>query len=159
MSRVFAFFKHVISTATLACAVAPASSGATDFQAIYLQGIVIATHWQGDSITVTVNATGAAPPAALTRFAIPKHKPTADTDPVIVLGTAKAPSANEKTWSIELASRATLEAWHIAPMNIGETIAVVGYAKSKVNDAKRSTILAEYLIGNGKVTPLRALPR
>ncbi len=159
MRRVPKCLTHVIARMAIACAVTPANCVAVDDQTVYLQGVVIATNWQGSATTVTVKTAATAPPAALTRFAIPKHKPTAAIDPVLVLGTAKAPSANEKMWIIELASQATLEAWRITPMKVGETVAVVGYVNGKVSNAKTPTLLAEYLVGNGTVTPLRALPR
>ena len=97
---------------------------------------------------------GAAPPPALTRFAVPKQ--SANVDTVMILGTAKAPTRKDKVWEIELAPITRMDAWKVVPVKVGEKISVVGYTHS---DEKGEAILrVEFLIGNGKVTPLRSSP-
>ena len=97
---------------------------------------------------------GAAPPAALTRFAVPKQSATVDA--IMILGTAKAPTRKDKVWEIELAPITRMHAWKVSPVKVGEKIAVVGYTHK---DEKGEAILrVEFLIGNGKVTPLRSSP-
>lgn len=122
---------------------------------IYLEGVVKSVKWQNPHAEVVLEVNGAAAPAALTRFTIPKQ--SANVDAVTVLGTAKAPTRKDKVWEIEFAPITRMDAWKVAPIKVGEKIAVVGYT---FKDEKGEAILrVEFLIGNGKVTPLRSSPQ
>ena len=121
---------------------------------IYVEGVVKSVKWQNPHAELTLEVNGAAPPAALTRFAVPKQ--SANVDAVMILGTAKAPMRKDKVWEIELAPMTRMDAWKVAPIKVGEKISVVGYT---FKDEKGEAILrTEFLIGNGKVTPLRSSP-
>ena len=121
---------------------------------IYLEGIVKSVKWQNPHAEFMLEVNGAAPPAALTRFAVPKQ--SANVDAVMILGAAKAPIRKEKAWEIELAPITRMDSWKVAPVKVGEKISVVGYTfKDEKGDA---TLRVEFLIGNGKVTPLRSSP-
>ena len=121
---------------------------------IYLEGIVKSVKWQNPHAEFMLEVNGAAPPAALTRFAVPKQ--SANVDAVMILGAAKAPIRKEKAWEIELAPITRMDSWKVAPVKVGEKISVVGYT---FKDEKGDAILrVEFLIGNGKVTPLRSSP-
>ena len=121
---------------------------------IYVEGVVKSVKWQNPHAEFTLEVNGAAPPAALTRFAVPKQ--SANVDAVMILGTAKAPMRKDKVWEIELAPMTRMDAWKVAPIKVGEKISVVGYT---FKDEKGEAILrTEFLIGNGKVTPLRSSP-
>ena len=121
---------------------------------IYVEGVVKSVKWQNPHAEFTLEVNGAAPPAALTRFAVPKQ--SANVDAVMILGTAKAPMRKDKVWAIELAPMTRMDAWKVAPVKVGEKISVVGYT---FKDEKGEAILrVEFLIGNGKVTPLRSSP-
>ena len=121
---------------------------------IYLEGIVKSVKWQNPHAEFMLEVNGAAPPAALTRFAIPKQ--SANVDAVNIIGNAKAPTRKDKVWEIELAPITRMDSWKVAPITVGEKISVVGYT---FKDDKGEAILrVEFLIGNGKVTPLRSSP-
>lgn len=121
---------------------------------IYLEGIVKSVKWQNPHAEFMLEVNGAAPPAALTRFAVPKQ--SANIDAVMILGTAKAPTRKDKVWEVELAPITRMDSWKLAPVKVGEKISVVGYT---FKDDKGEAILrVEFLVGNGKVTPLRSSP-
>ena len=121
---------------------------------IYLEGIVKSVAWQNPHAEFTLEVNGAAPPAALTRFAVPKQ--SASVDATMILGTAKAPTRKDKVWEVELAPITRIDAWKVSPVKVGEKVAVVGYT---FKDEKGAAILrVEFLIGSGKVTPLRSSP-
>jgi Family of unknown function (DUF6152) len=122
---------------------------------IYLEGVVKSVKWQNPHAEVTLEVNRAEPPAALTRFAIPKQ--SANVDAVSVLGGAKAPMRKDSVWEIEFAPIARMDAWKVAPIKVGEKIAVVGYTFK--DEKGEATLRVEFLIGNGKVTPLRSSPQ
>ena len=121
---------------------------------IYLEGIVKSVMWQNPHAEFMLEVNGAAPPAALTRFAVPKQ--SANIDAIMILGTAKVPTRKDKVWEIELAPITRMDSWKVAPVKVGEKIAVVGYAH--IDEKGEAILRVEFLIGNGKVTPLRSSP-
>ena len=122
---------------------------------IYLEGVVKSVKWQNPHAEVMLEVNRAAPPAALARFAIPKQ--SANVDAVAVIGSAKAPTRKDAVWEVEFAPMTRMEAWKIAPIKAGEKIAVIGYTFKDEKGA--ATLRVEFLIGNGKVTPLRSAPQ
>ncbi len=122
---------------------------------IYLEGIVKSVKWQNPHAEVMLEVKRVEPPAALTRFAIPKQ--SSPVDAVTILGTAKAPTRKDAVWEIEFAPITRMDAWKVAPIKAGEKIAVVGYTFKDEKGA--ATLRVEFLIGNGKVTPLRSAPQ
>lgn len=121
---------------------------------IYLEGVVKSVKWQNPHAEVVLEVNRADPPAALTRFAIPKQ--SANVDAVAVLGAARAPTRKDKAWEIEFAPITRMDAWKVSPIKVGEKIAVVGYTFK--DEKGEATLRVEFLIGNGKVTPLRSSP-
>ncbi|TAG50265.1 MAG: hypothetical protein EAZ30_00785 [Betaproteobacteria bacterium] len=146
----------LIATTVLA-SVAVAHHGWSSFdetKPIYLEGTIKSAKWQNPHVELMLDINGAHPPEALARFNIPKQ--SANVDAVTVLGNAKAPSRKDKTWNIELAPLTRVETWKIPELKAGEKVAVVGYT---FKDQKGEAILrAEFLIRDGKATPLRSNP-
>lgn len=128
---------------------------------LYLKGAVLAIDDSAAIVTLAVSNSGSTPPPALSRFALPKHAgPGARDDAVVTLGAAIAANKAIPKWQVRLVSRTALTAAGVAPFNVGEDIAVVGYALNTVDNNKSQPLLqAHYLIGNGTVVPLRAPPR
>jgi hypothetical protein len=122
---------------------------------IYLEGVVKSVKWQNPHAELMLEVNRAEPPAALTRFAIPKQ--TAPVDAVTVLGTAKPPVRKDAVWEIEFAPMTRMDAWKVAPIKVGEKVAVVGYTFK--DEKGTATLRVEFLIGDGKVTPLRSAPQ
>jgi len=129
-------------------------SGFDETKPIYVEGVVRSVSWQNPHAEVVLEINHAPPPAALTRFAIPRQ--TAQVDAVLVLGSARPPGRKDVKWEVEFAPITRMDAWKVAPIKVGEKIAVVGYT---FKDEKGDAVLrAEFLIGNGKVTPMRSSP-
>ena len=143
---------------TFVATVALAHHGWSSFdetKPIYLEGVVKSVKWQNPHAEVTLEVNGANAPAALTRFTIPKQ--SANVDAVTILGTAKAPTRKDKVWEIEFAPITRMKAWNLAPIKVAEKVAVVGYTFT--DEKGEATLRVEFLIGNGKVTPLRSSPQ
>ena len=122
---------------------------------IYLEGVVKSVKWQNPHAEVMLEVNRAEPPAALARFAIPKQ--SANVDAVTVIGSAKAPSRKDAVWEVEFAPLTRMDAWRVAPIKAGEKIAVIGYTFK--DEKGEATLRVEFLIGNGKETPLRSSPQ
>ena len=140
------------------CGAASAHHGWSSFdetRPIYLEGTVKSVKWQNPHAEVMLEVNRSEPPAALARFAIPKQ--SAIVDAVTVIASAKAPTRKDAVWEVEFAPITRMDAWKVAPIKAGEKIAVIGYTfKDEKGDA---TLRVEFLIGNGKVTPLRSAPQ
>jgi Family of unknown function (DUF6152) len=151
---------RILFSALIACSFGSASahhgwSSFDETKPIYLEGIVKSVKWQNPHAEVMLEINRVEPPAAITRFAIPKQ--SAPVDAVTILGTAKAPTRKDAVWEIEFAPITRMDAWKVAPIKTGEKIAVVGYTFKDEKGA--ATLRVEFLIGNGKVTPLRSSPQ
>ena len=152
------FRTSVSILSALAATIAFAHHGWSSFdetKPIYLEGVVKSVKWQNPHAELMLEVNGASAPAALTRFAIPKQ--SANVDGLTVLGSAKAPSRKDKVWEVEFAPITRMDAWKVAPIKVGEKIAVVGYTFK--DEKGEATLRVEFLIGNGKVTPLRSSPQ
>ena len=122
---------------------------------IYLEGTVKSVKWQNPHVEVMLEVNRAAPPAALARSAIPKQ--SANVDAVTVIGSAKPPTRKDAVWEVEFAPITRMDAWKVAPIKVGEKIAVIGYTFK--DEKGEATLRVEFLVGNGKVTPLRSSPQ
>jgi hypothetical protein len=121
---------------------------------IYLEGTVKTAKWQNPHAELVLDVNGAAPPATLASMQTPKQ--SANVDAVATLTNAKAPTRNDKSWNIELAPLTRMDAWKVAEIKNGEKLAVIGYT---FKDEKGTpTLRVEFLVRDGKVTPLRSAP-
>lgn len=159
-SHRYAVLGCAIAASIATCGLSGVAAG-NDNPSLYLAGRVLSVDDRHTMVTVTIERNDAAPPPALARFAVPKTNDRAtQDDAVLMLGSATVTDRAVPRWRVEVASRATLAAWSVAPVKVGDTLAVVGYAGSAADKSKaRDSLQAHYLIGNGKVVPLRALPR
>ena len=121
---------------------------------IYLEGVIKSVKWQNPHAEFMLEVNGAEPPAAITRFVVPKQ--SAGVDAVMVLGAAKAPTRKDKVWEVELAPITRMDSWKVVPVKVGDKISVVGYTFK--DEKGEATLRVEFLLGNGKVTPLRSSP-
>lgn len=148
----------VLSLFALSFGTASAHHGWSSFdetKPIYLEGIVKSVKWQNPHAELMLEVNRVEPPAALARFSVPKQ--SAPVDAVTVLGTAKAPTRKDAVWEVEFAPITRMDAWKVAPIKVGEKVAVVGYTfKGEKGEA---ALRVEFLIGNGTVTPLRSAPQ
>lgn len=151
-------FRQTVTVSLLAAAsLALAHHGWSSFdeaRPVYLEGVVKEVKWQNPHAEVKLEVNGAAAPEALTRFAIPKQ--SANVDAVSVLGNAKPPARKDKVWEIEFAPIARMDAWKVVAPKVGDKLAVVGYTFKDEKGA--ATLRVEFIVGNGRVTPLRSPP-
>jgi hypothetical protein len=151
----FRFALPILSTCIASAALAHHGwSSFDETKPVYLEGVVKSVKWQNPHAEVMLEVNGASAPAALARFTIPKQ--SANVDAVTVLGTARAPTRKDKVWEIEFAPITRMDAWKVTPIKVGEKIAVVGYTFK--DEKGTATLRVEFLIGDGKVTPLRSSP-
>jgi len=147
----------VVAVAALAATATLAHHGWSSFdetKPIYLEGVIKEVKWQNPHAEVMLEVNGAAPPAAITRFAVPKQ--SASVDAVMVLGSAKPPTRKDKVWEIEFAPITRMDAWKITAPKVGDKLAVVGYTFK--DEKGEPTLRVEFIVNNGKVTPLRSSP-
>ena len=108
---------------------------------IYLEGVVKSVKWQNPHAEVMLQVNRADPPAALARFAIPKQ--SANVDAVTVIGSAKPPTRKDAVWEVEFAPITRMDAWKVAPIKVGDKIAVIGYTFT--DEKGEATLRVEFL--------------
>jgi hypothetical protein len=124
-------------------------------QPIYLEGRAAAVvggnpHTELDLVL----ADKLALPADLAQRTLPAQ--TASVDGRDILGRARLPRRNERQWHIELAPLSRLQAWKVAEIKPGDTLAVVGYTFAE--EKGRAVLRAEFLFSGGGVYGLRSSP-
>ena len=73
-----------------------------------------------------------------------------------MLAKTALPTRKDRRWEVELAPLTRLEAWKVAEIKAGATVAVVGFA---FKEEKGGPVLrAEYLFIDGKAYGLRSSP-
>jgi hypothetical protein len=73
-----------------------------------------------------------------------------------VLGAARLPSRKDAVWDIELAPLTRMQAWKVAEIKPGQSVAVVGYTFP--NEQGGAVLRVEYLFVDGKAYGLRSSP-
>jgi hypothetical protein len=155
MNRITTGFTSLAALAFTAAALAHHGwSSFDETKPIYLEGVVKTAKWQNPHAELVLDVNGAAPPAALTAMQAPKQ--SANVDAAATLTNAKAPTRKDKSWNVELAPLARMDAWKVAEIKPSDKIAVIGYT---FKDEKGTpTLRVEFLLRDGKVTPLRSAP-
>jgi hypothetical protein len=146
------------STALPASIAALAHHGWSSFdldRPIYLEGKAAQVTWQNAHTELTLEITpGYKLPADLAGRSIPAQ--TAPVDAPALLRKAQLPKRTDKAWEIELAPLFRMNAWKIAEIKNGQSLAVLGFT---FKDEKGSAILrAEFLWTEGKTYALRSSP-
>lgn len=80
----------------------------------------------------------------------------ANLDGAALLRSARLPTRSDRRWHIELAPLSRLQAWQVAPLASGQTVAVLGY--TFVGEKGDAVLRAEYLFVGGKAYGLRSSP-
>ena len=122
---------------------------------LYLEGKADSVVWKNPHAEVMLRVTpGLAVPADLPKRAMPAQ--SASVDAARILAAARVPTRKDPVWEIELAPLTRMEAWKVAEIKPGQTIAVVGYTfPAEKGDA---VLRVEYLFADGKVYGLRSSP-
>ena len=130
-------------------------SGFDQDRPIYLEGKAESVVWKNPHAELMLRvAPGFAVPADLPRRAVPAQ--SAAVDAARILAAARVPTRKDPLWEIELAPLTRMEAWKVAEIKPGQSIAVVGYTfPAEKGDA---VLRVEYLFADGKVYGLRSSP-
>ena len=150
-----------ISAASLAagwCLPSLAHHGWSSFdqdRPIYLEGRVVKSVWQNPHVELDIDLpAGLKVPADLARRTLPAQ--VAPVDGKALLAKAVVPTRQDKRWEIELAPLARMQAWNVAEIKPGTSIAVLGFTlTAEKGDA---VLRAEYLFVEGKTYALRSSP-
>ena len=122
---------------------------------LFLQGRVVSVKWQNPhaELVLELPADYKLPADVATRATPPQSAPV---DGKALLARAVAPTRKDRRWEIELAPLTRMEAWKVAPVKVGDTVAVLGFT---FKDEKGEPVLrAEYLYANGQAYGLRSSP-
>jgi hypothetical protein len=122
---------------------------------LYIEGRVLKSRWQNPHAELEVEMTaGLRLPSDLARRPLPAQ--TAPVDGKGLLAKTALPTRKDRRWEVELAPLTRLEAWKVAEIKAGATVAVVGFA---FKEEKGGPVLrAEYLFVDGKAYGLRSSP-
>jgi hypothetical protein len=81
---------------------------------------------------------------------------SASVDAARVLGAARLPTRKDAVWELELAPLTRMQAWGVAEIKPGQTVAVIGYTFS--GEKGEAVLRVEYLFVDGKAYGLRSSP-
>jgi Family of unknown function (DUF6152) len=145
-------------TALLAARPAWAHHGWSSFdqtRPVYLEGRIARVQWRNPHAELDLELSQPLTlPADLSRRAMPAQ--SAPVDGPAILKAAALPTRKDKLWHIELAPLTRMDAWKVAPLTVGQTIAVIGFTFA---EEKGEPILrAEYLLVGGQAYGLRSSP-
>lgn len=122
---------------------------------IYLEGKVVKSTWQNPHAELEIDVpAGLKLPADLVRRALPAQ--TAPVDGKALLAKAVVPARQDKRWEIELAPLGRMQAWNVAEIKPGTSIAVLGF--TLVGEKGDAVVRAEYLFVGDKTYALRSGP-
>jgi hypothetical protein len=122
---------------------------------LYLEGKVIEARWQNPHAEFDLEvAPGLRLPADLATRALPAQ--SANIDGKALLAKAAVPTRKDRKWEIELAPLTRMEAWKVAEIKPGTTVAVLGFGLHE--PSSQAVLRAEYLFVGGKTYALRSSP-
>ncbi len=153
--------RHLLTTALclpLAPRLVRAHHGWGSFDAtqpIYLEGKATAVTWGNPHTELDLELPSPLVlPADLASRTLPAQM--ASVDGPGLLARTRLPRRSDRSWRVELAPLSRLQAWKVAEIRRGDTLAVVGYTFA---DEKGDAVLrAEYLFIAGKTYGLRSSP-
>ena len=122
---------------------------------IYLEGKVVKSVWQNPHVELMIELLAALKlPADLAQRTLPAQ--TAPVEGKALLAKAVLPTRQDRRWEIELAPLSRVQAWNVAEIKPGDSIAVLGFTFSGEKGA--AILRAEYLFAAGKIYGLRSSP-
>ena len=122
---------------------------------IYLEGRVLKSAWKNPHAELQIELpAGLKVPADLPSRALPAQ--TAPVDGKSLLARAVVPSRQDKRWEVELAPLTRLQAWNVAEIKPGTSLAVLGFTFTA--EKGEAVLRAEYLFLGTSIYPLRSAP-
>ncbi len=122
---------------------------------IYLEGRVARVSWRNPhaELDLELSPSLALPPDLASR-SLPAQ--SAPVDGPAILKAATLPTRRDKLWQIELAPLTRMDAWRVAPLTVGQTVAMIGFTFA---EEKGDPILrVEYLLVGNQAYGLRSSP-
>ena len=122
---------------------------------IYLDGKVVKAVWQNPHVELMIELPAALKlPADLAQRTLPAQ--SSPVDGKALLAKAVLPTRQDKRWEIELAPLSRVQAWNVAEIKPGDSVAVLGFTFSAEKGA--AILRAEYLFVSGRTYGLRSSP-
>ena len=122
---------------------------------IYLEGRAVNVAWRNPHVELDLDvAPDLKLPADLAQRKLPAQSSSVDGPGL--LKAAQLPTRKDKRWHIELAPLSRMEAWKVAPIKNGDTVAVLGFTFA--GEKGDAVLRAEYLFAGGQVYGLRSSP-
>lgn len=122
---------------------------------IYLEGKVVKSVWQNPHAELEIELpAGLKVPADLARRTLPAQ--TAPADGKALLAKAVVPTRQDKRWEIELAPLSRMQAWNVAEIKPGASVAVLGFTLT--GEKGDAVLRVEYLFAAGNTYALRSSP-
>ena len=147
-----------VLSATGLCLPALAHHGWSSFdqdRPIYLEGKVVKSVWQNPHAELEIDLpTVLRLPTDFARRTLPTQ--TAPVDGKALLAKAVVPTRQDKRWEIELAPLTRMQAWNVAEIKPGSSIAVLGFTLT--GEKGEAVLRAEYLFVGGNTYALRSSP-
>jgi len=130
-------------------------SGFDPRRPLYLEGRATRVRWQNPHAEVEIEVpAGLKLPADLASRALPPQQ--AAVDGPAMLAKAAVPRRRDRRWTIELAPLTRMDAWKVAEIRPGDTLAVVGFGYP--DERGEPVVRAEFLFVGDRVYALRSSP-
>jgi len=122
---------------------------------IYLEGKAVKVAWRNPHAEFDLELRPDLKlPADLAQRTLPAQ--AAPVEGAKLLQAAQLPTRKDKVWQIELAPISRMEAWKVAPLKPGDTVAVLGFTFA--GEKGDAVLRVEYLFVGGKAYGLRSSP-
>lgn len=122
---------------------------------IYLEGKAAKVAWRNPHVEFDLElAANLKLPADLAMRKLPAQ--SAGVDGPALLKAAQLPTRRDRLWTIELAPLTRMQAWKVAEIKPGDTVALLGFMFT--GEKGDAVLRAEYLWSGGGVYGLRSSP-
>jgi Family of unknown function (DUF6152) len=122
---------------------------------LYLEGKALKVSWTNPHAELDLELPADPKlPADLAGRSLPPQ--SAAVDGAGLLKAARLPTRKDRRWEIELAPISRMEAWQVAPVQVGDAVGVLGFTFS--GEKGDAVLRAEYLFVGGKTYGLRSAP-
>jgi hypothetical protein len=130
-------------------------SGFDQGRPLYLEGRAAKVQWRNPHAELELELPADPKlPAGLAARALPAQ--AAAVDGAALLKAAQLPTRKDRRWVIELAPLTRMDAWKVAPIRDGDSIAVLGFTFA--GEKGEAILRAEYLFVGEKAYGLRSSP-
>jgi len=148
----------LIAGSTLLALKANAHHGWSSFdqtRPLYLEGKAAKVAWRNPHAELQLEVDPALKlPADLKQRALPAQ--STQVDGAALLANAQLPTRKDKVWEIELAPLTRMQAWNVAEIKPGDSLAIIGFTFT--GEKGDAVMRAEYLFVAGKGYGLRSSP-